>query len=1234
MERSLGKIARKGNRTAEVNPPEAQRCGSVSRVGRNSPHAVERIGGTDAATKLFKGVIASMVLFTTRINAGRRAVPWRFVPAFFATCLIGCAGTGSKSGTSNVASPAVSLPAGVDASKALLPLAKLEPRPTKPARPESIAPLSERGAKLVAKARTLLGDQRYTEATLELEKALRYDPNHPDIDATLAQLHWQAGNPERARTHAVRAMEANSDSGMSHYITGRCNAAASNRMDAIRAFRTALLCSDTEADAELTAICHFHLADALENEGYLTAALDEYDEYEHAAAALPGASDRRLVGEWSLEPSADAKARLYERLGRFVESAAALRPRVAASPGDRALVLRYATLLQRAKAYDEALTALRSVPATDPDVLALLFEIHRAAGHPQRIVDELRVRVAQDERDPTLVLSLADVLMRLERPDDAAAELEAYLAKNPDAAGIREKLSALLLVRLAWEKALHVCAEGLSTSVFGRSDCGAQWLEAVRGDDAAVNRLLARDPAKSKFAGEAYLLGSLAAATGTGAAVEPFLRRSLALSPGFIPARVTLGRHLFRQYRYAEALEIAGRPADADPEDSRLEFLLGDILDRLDDTDGAERKYQSAVQLDRSNTDAMLALANLFRRTKRVNLAQRQLRLLLEQDNQNEEARWLLARTYLDDRKFDVAFEQVQELRRLSKKPTTQARCDALLDPELRRNPETRRQRLYKGIDGPVLDVGIWFEVADTYNDFDVAPREQAYRKVLEIESDNEDAMLALVDLYRRKLAFTDAASQLRALLDRRPNRHAWRLRLMDSYIDLQDYDSALALAEERLDDPKLDSASRKDYRKATLEVLFYARRRVEMTELLRTWYDEDPTQNQLARSLANTYVQFGQPDKALPLLQSLYEKGGRDWGLLEEWTRALVKAGRKDAAALRILERLEDDRDNDAGMWLLASILYEIDAPDDALEVARNQLVRTQKREVFQDVILQTFQHAERNTERLAYVESLVNGVTTVMRALAGGDRGRGPDIESVDPALRPDEPYSLDSCHGRLEDLRRHLTLALIAAGRPREAETRLTEWLEATSDSQSRLRYLFLLAAAQRELRDEDRATETLRRALLLDPELPGLNNDVAYGWIDKGVRLDEAETMIRYAVFRLPREGAYLDTFGWLLYKKGQFADAKHWLAMALQAREDRDPVLLDHMGDACWRLGEKDAARRFWKEAAESIAARPAKDIRSADERRVRDVVGSKIESVDAGTEPAIAPLAVTETPGS
>ena len=42
------------------------------------------------------------------------------------------------------------------------------------------------------------------------------------------------------------------------------------------AFRTALTCPALEADPEVVALTHFHLAEALDAQGYLEAALGEY----------------------------------------------------------------------------------------------------------------------------------------------------------------------------------------------------------------------------------------------------------------------------------------------------------------------------------------------------------------------------------------------------------------------------------------------------------------------------------------------------------------------------------------------------------------------------------------------------------------------------------------------------------------------------------------------------------------------------------------------------------------------------------------------------------------------------------------------------------------------------------------------------------------------------------------------------------------------------------------------
>ena len=150
--------------------------------------------------------------------------------------------------------------------------------------------------------------------------------------------------------------------------------------------------------------------------------------------------------------------------------------------------------------------------------------------------------------------------------------------------------------------------------------------------------------------------------------------------------------------------------------------------------------------------------------------------------------------------------------------------------------------------------------------------------------------------------------------------------------------------------------------------------------------------------------------------------------------------------------------------------------------------------------------------------------------------------------------------------------------------------------------------------------------MERTLLLEPADVSLNNDLAYGWIDRGVRLDEAEPMIRYAVSRFPQQGAYLDTYGWLLYKKGDFEGARKWLERARRAMARDDPVILDHLGDACWRFGLEKEALEHWNAAVEIVRKMSEDEVASTDVRRVRDTTSQKVEDARAGRKPGVAPL--------
>ena len=50
-----------------------------------------------------------------------------------------------------------------------------------------------------------------------------------------------------------------------------------------------------------------------------------------------------------------------------------------------------------------------------------------------------------------------------------------------------------------------------------------------------------------------------------------------------------------------------------------------------------------------------------------------------------------------------------------------------------------------------------------------------------------------------------------------------------------------------------------------------------------------------------------------------------------------------------------------------------------------------------------------------------------------------------------------------------------------------------------------------------------------------------------WAEKNVHLDEAEEMIKKALEIDPDNGAYLDSLGWVKFRKGKFEEALSDLA---------------------------------------------------------------------------------------
>lgn len=133
----------------------------------------------------------------------------------------------------------------------------------------------------------------------------------------------------------------------------------------------------------------------------------------------------------------------------------------------------------------------------------------------------------------------------------------------------------------------------------------------------------------------------------------------------------------------------------------------------------------------------------------------------------------------------------------------------------------------------------------------------------------------------------------------------------------------------------------------------------------------------------------------------------------------------------------------------------------------------------------------------------------------------------------------------------------------------------------------------------LKGDNRAAEgELLKLVQGNPEslspriIAGANNDLGYLWADDGRNLDRAEEMIRRAVSLQPNNAAYLDSLGWVLFKKKKYPEAVEYLKKAVELEESADPVLWEHLGDCYLQLDKETEARAAWEKAIEAYRKNP------------------------------------------
>lgn len=102
----------------------------------------------------------------------------------------------------------------------------------------------------------------------------------------------------------------------------------------------------------------------------------------------------------------------------------------------------------------------------------------------------------------------------------------------------------------------------------------------------------------------------------------------------------------------------------------------------------------------------------------------------------------------------------------------------------------------------------------------------------------------------------------------------------------------------------------------------------------------------------------------------------------------------------------------------------------------------------------------------------------------------------------------------------------------------------------------------------------------------PDNYGTLNNYAYFLSLDGKELDKAEQMSAKAVAAEPKNSTYLDTYAWVLYKLGRYADAKIYIDQTLKFSTDSttDSTLYEHAADIYAQMGDYAAAADFCQQA--------------------------------------------------
>ncbi len=335
----------------------------------------------------------------------------------------------------------------------------------------------------------------------------------------------------------------------------------------------------------------------------------------------------------------------------------------------------------------------------------------------------------------------------------------------------------------------------------------------------------------------------------------------------------------------------------------------------------------------------------------------------------------------------------------------------------------------------------------------------------------------------------------------------------------------------------------------------------MEALQRVEQFKTEDPS---LRLMLADAYNSLGESEKAVPLYLGLL-KELPDVPMVRDPVRARLTAiylrSKNPQRAMGQLQAIaRDDPTNPQVYYLLGKLAYAGNQLRPAADYLRKAiLLEPNDEQAYYDLAsVQLSLNKARDALQTLQTARKKFSSNFVLEFLTGAAEGRQ---RAFNEALR-------------------HYTAAEIIA--------------KATDPSRLDQFFYFQVGAAYEQAGQYHEAEKYLRKSLAIAPDFTEAMNYLGYMWAEHGVKLEQARKLIEKAVKAEPKNAAYLDSLGWVLYQLKKPQQALPYILKAVQRLDQPDAEVYGHLGDVYLALKEPAKARAAW---LKSLSLQPNEEVR-------------------------------------